>query len=73
VLRIFGSDTDEVSGDWTILSTEFRNVYYSLNIIRLISKKMRLKGHTRRMRETTVNTKSESETLKHGDRGVDGK
>jgi hypothetical protein len=33
---VFGRDRDEVTGDWRKLHFEFRNLYSSSNIIRMI-------------------------------------
>jgi hypothetical protein len=51
--RIFGLKRDEVTGGWRKLhNEELRNLYSSLNIIRMIkSRKIKLKGHVVRMGE----------------------
>jgi hypothetical protein len=51
--RIFGPKRDEVTGEWRILhNEEFRDLYSSPSIIRLItSRKMRSEGHVARMEE----------------------
>jgi hypothetical protein len=52
--RIFGSTGDEVTGGWRKPhNEEFRNLYSSPNIIRMIqSRGMRWAGHVARMEET---------------------
>jgi hypothetical protein len=52
--RIFGPKRDEVKGDWRKLhNEEFRNLYSSPNIIRMIkSRRMRWAGRVARMGET---------------------
>ena len=50
-MKIFGSKTDGVAGEWIRLhSEELYNVYSSLNIIRLIkSRRMSWAGHVARI------------------------
>jgi hypothetical protein len=51
--RIFGSETDEVTGGWRKLhNEELHNFYSSPSIIRIImSRRMILTGHVARMEE----------------------
>jgi hypothetical protein len=54
--RIFGLNTDEVTGEWRKLhNKELHNLYSSSNIIRQIrSRRMRWAGHVARMGEENV-------------------
>jgi hypothetical protein len=51
--KIFGPKRDEVAGEWRKLhNEELRDLYFSLNIIRIIkSRRMRWAGHVARMGE----------------------
>jgi hypothetical protein len=48
--RIFGPKRDEVTGEWRKLhNEELHNLYFSPNIIRIKSVRMRWEGHVARM------------------------
>jgi hypothetical protein len=49
--RIFGPKTDDVTGGWRKLhNDELHNLYFSLNIVRMIeSRRMRWAGHVARV------------------------
>jgi hypothetical protein len=50
--RVFGPKRGDVTGDWRRLHTEeLRNLYSSLNIIRLIMSRIRWTGRVARMGE----------------------
>jgi hypothetical protein len=51
VLRgIFGSETDEETGEWRKLyNEELNDLYSSLSIVRVIKSRIRLSGHVARM------------------------
>ena len=51
--RVFGSKTDEVTGEWRKLhNEELRDLYFLPNIVRVVkSKRMRRAGHVARMGE----------------------
>ena len=50
--RIFGAMRDEVTGEWRKLHNEKLNdLYYSLNIVRVIKSRMRWTGHVACMGE----------------------
>jgi hypothetical protein len=50
VLRIFGTNRDEVTGDWRRLhNEELHNLYSSPNIITMITSRMRWAMHVVRM------------------------
>ena len=51
--RIFGPNSDGVTGEWrTLHNEELNDLYCSLNIVRVIkSRRMRWEGHVARMEE----------------------
>ena len=50
--RIFGPKRDEVTREWRKLhSEELNDLYFSLNIVRVIKSRMREAGHAARMGE----------------------
>jgi hypothetical protein len=56
VLRIFGPERDEVTGEWIKLhNEELNDLYSSPNTMRVIkSRRMRWAGHVARMEERRV-------------------
>ena len=79
LIRIFGSKTDEVTGEWGKLhNEELNDLYYSSNIVRAIkSRRMRCAGHVARMGRGVVYTGFWWGTLRErdhlGDPSVDGR
>ena len=51
--RVFGSNSEEVTGEWRKLHTEeLRDLYFLPNIVRVVkSRRMRWTGHVARMEE----------------------